>query len=342
MRFRPKNLVGVFVAVSVGLLVLGVLLVVRSFSGVPVREQNAVDSSDTVDYPIWSNPLRSRMSWIPDLGRDPSKSSEESTTVVGDGLNASGGSRVDWQMLSLVRLHGEMGWSCRGCGYVLNDLRVRLTTSGHGSKYGIQVESLEGSPVAAMVLDTNSGRTYCYSIDSTFLRTSAETDESFFRRFHGDGTLLGEARLSAELAKMNDPQTLAQFRHFSSAGYGSGENSGVDCFKVATTLGRVQKRSISMEELDVLGLAANIGITSKSCYRRISSGDISFRTRRTGSWRVTSAWNPQGKPVAWNALDTASGFQFPIWFHLDRQACLEQTDSVIPRPSLFRRIFHLQ
>ena len=97
-----------------------------------------------------------------------------------------------------------------------------------------------------------------------------------------------------------------------------------------------------MEELDVLGLVANIGIESKSCYRRISNGDISFRTRRTGSWRVTSAWNSSGKPVAWNAIDSGWGPAMPIWFHLDRQACLESTDSVIPRPSLFRRIFHLQ
>lgn len=298
--------------------------------------------SDTSDRIIWDNALLSRMSWVPTSGSGESSLGKDSSEVVKIGLDDSGNWRSRWADLSLIRLHGEMGWTCRGCGYVLNDLRVRLTTSGQGSKYGIQVESLEGSPVAAMVLDTNSGRSYCYSIDSTFLRTSAEADESFFRRFHGDGTLLGEARLSAELAKMNDPQTIVQFRHFSSAGSGTGENSGVDCFKVVTTLDRVQKRSISMEELDVLGLAANIGITSKSCYRRISSGDISFRTRRTGSWRVTSAWNPQGMPVAWNALDTASGFQFPIWFHLDRDACLEKTDSVASRPSLLQRILHLQ
>jgi hypothetical protein len=172
-----------------------------------------------------------------------------------------------------------------------------------------------------------------------FLRASAESDMSFLRLIHGDESLAGESRLLAGLAKMNDPLALAQFRHFSSAGHGSGGNSELDCVENAAMLREVQSSSLSADELDDLGLAANIGITSKSCYRRISNGDISFRTRRTGSWRVTSAWNPQGKPVAWDALDN-SGFQFPIWFHLDREACLETTDSVSARPSFLHRLFH--
>jgi len=309
-----------------------------------------------LDRPVWTNQLRIRMDWVPSLGRDPAKTTAESTSVVQAGLDSAAKTMARWSTLSLVRLHGEMGWTCRGCGHVMNDPLARIALDSMGTEKIIQVRPPDGAPVAWMTIDTSTRQSFLFYIDREFQRQSDSSTNAFRDRIRQTG-LNYVRRQNAGIPQprtrkdvLPEVELMGQFSHFSTRVVDLElddyldrlDTPSIDSVRYSEIVSKAKLRSIQPEELNVLGLAANIGITSKSCYRRISNGDISFRTRRTGSWRVTSAWNPQGKPVAWNALDTASTFQFPIWFHLDRQACLEQTDSVASRPSLFRRIFHLQ
>lgn len=313
-------------------------------------------SSDTSDRIIWDNTLLSRMRWVPTSGSGESSPGKDSSEVIKAGLDDSGLWRSRWADLSLIRLHGEMGWACSGCGYVLNDAYSKVSILASGTEYVAQARTPDGLLVGWMTTDTVTRWSFNFFIDREFQRHSDSSTKAFYERINRGGSAIVRLRESGAPEPKNrkwvlrETDRMGQFRHFSTKVVDLDQQehllrvgkSSTDSVRFAKIVDTTPARRISPEELDVLGLAANIGITSKSCYRRISNGDISFRTRRTGSWRVTSAWNPQGKPVAWNALDTASGFQFPIWFHLDRQACLEQTDSVVPRTSLFRRIFHLQ
>lgn len=313
-------------------------------------------SAFDVDRPLWTNRLRIRMGWIPTLGRDPAKTPAESVSVVQAGLDGAAKTQPYWQTLALIRLHGEMGWTCRGCGYVLNDPMALIAWDTLGAEGVIQARTPDGALVAWMTLDTTTRQSFQFFIDRGFQRRSDSSSKAFCDRIRQDGRnfvrqkYTGVPQPRNRSRMLREPDLIGQFSHFSSRVVDLElddyldrlDTISFDSVRYSELASKAELRRLLSEELDVLGLAANIGVTSKSCYWRISNGDISFRTRRTGSWRVTSAWNPQGEPVAWNALDTASGFPFPIWFHLDRDACLEKTDSVASRPSLFRRIFHLQ
>lgn len=322
---------------------------------VRVGEQNQDSlSAKEFDRIVWTNQSRIRMDWVPSIGRDPSKTETESTLVVRRGLDSSATNLAIWSTLSLVRLHGEMGWTCRDCGYVLNKSDAKVAIQMIGTEYVAQARTPEGTLVGWMTTDTVSRWSLNYFIDREFLRKDDSSSTAFRSQIRRDGREYVR-RKNAGVPEprerkwiLREADLLGQFSHFSSRVIDPDlddylfrlDTASIDSVSVSEQVSKAKLRRIQPEELDVLGLAATIGMLSKSCYRRISNGEISFRTRRTGSWRVTSAWNSNGKPVAWDALDTASDFQFPIWFHLDRQACLETTDSVSARPSFLHRLFH--
>lgn len=312
-------------------------------------------SSDTSDRITWDDMLRLRMSWVPTSGSGGSSLGKDSSEVINVGLDDSGLRRNRWADLSLIRLHGELGWGCSGCGYVLNDAYSRVSILASGTEYVALARTSAGVLVGWMTTDTVTRWSFNFFINREFQRQSDSSIKAFNEQINRDGLAYVRRREAGTPEPhnrkwvMRETDRMGQFRHYSSKVVDLDllehlqrfDTASTDSVRFARIVDMTPTRRIAPEELDVLGLAANIGITSKSCYRRISNGDISFRTRRTGSWRVTSAWNPQGKPVAWNALDTASGFQFPIWFHLDRDACLEKTDSVAPPSSFLQRILHL-
>lgn len=302
----------------------------------PKRLSNAI-ANDSFEAPLWSDRLRVRMSWIPSLGRDPSKSVMDSTVVIRAGLDDSAQVLDRWTTLSLVRLHGEMGWTCKGCGGLLNDPKSRIGFDVSCSERLVQARTPSGSLVAWMTLDTVSGKSFHYFIDREFVRrddSASVAFDAFIRKTSRDQARKRDAgavppKRGAHLLREVD--RMGQFSHFSSLvadldiedRLGRIDSVSQDSVRFSRLARKAATRRILPEELDALGLAANIGITSRSCYGRVTNGEITFRTRRKGTWRVTSAWNAQGKPVAWNALDTASDFPFPLWFHLDRDACRE-------------------
>jgi len=207
-----------------------------------------------------------------------------------------------------------------------------------------------------MSLDTATLWSLHFFVDRRFQKESDSSEVAFLRRVRDESREYVRKREGGTpepkerrwIVRATD--LLDQFRHFSTRVVDLDlqehlrkfDTLSTDSVRLAKRVESTPVRRISQEEHGVLGLAGEIGLQSKSCYRRISNGEIVFRSRRNGAYLITSAWNSVGKPVAWNAIDSAWGPVMPIWFHLDRQACLEQTDSVASRPSLFRRIFHLQ
>ena len=309
---------------------------------------------DTADVQIWTNDLLWRMGWVATSCRIEGKTVADSERVVRDGLDSSS-ALPRWSSLALIRLQGELGWECRGCGAVFREQRPLVSVSQAGGDVLAQVRTPQGRLVGWMSLDTATLWSLHFYVDRRFQQECDSGDAAFLRRVHD------EARDDIRRREGGTPEPkerrwivretdlMGQFRHFSSRVVDLDlqehlrkfDTLSTDSVRFAKLAETVPTRRITPEEHGVLGLAGEIGLQSKSCYRRISNGEITFRSRSTGAYLVTSAWNSLGKPVAWNAIDSSWGPLMPTWFHLDREACLEGTDSAVPRPSLLQRILHL-
>ena len=299
--------------------------------------------SDTLDRPVWTNQLLLRMNWTTSPGGTPDVTKADSVRIIGLGLDDSALPRNRWADLALIRLHGEMGWSCSGCGFVLNDPYAQLAIQTDQAEYVAQARTSEGKLVAWMTVDTATRWSLHYALDPVFLRQADSASAAFWSGIKKSVTTHARSR-DADTREprehksiLRQTELMGQLDHFSSRMVDLDlldylhrlDTTSVDSVRLAALVSQAPTRRILSEELDVMGLATTVGLQSKSCYKQISHGDIRFRTRRSGSWRVTSAWNSAGKPVAWNAIDSGDGFQFPIWFHLDRDACLERADSAV-------------
>lgn len=298
----------------------------------PQRAGNA-----NFERPAWTDRLRNRMSWIANVGHDRSKSQADSAAVLRAGLDDSARALDRWRTLALIRLQGEMGWTCKGCGALLNDPKAKVAIGAIGQELLVQARTQTGAPVAWMTLDTLTGQSFHFSIDRKFVRRddSASADfEDYIRKSGRDQARKREAQRPEPKVRehvLREVDLMGQFSHFSSRVVDLDEQDRLrrldivseDSVRFSRLASKAVARHIQPEELDALGLAANIGITSRSCYLRLSQGALAFRTRRTGAWRVTSTWNAKGQPVAWFALDTSSTFPFPLWFHVDRWSCLD-------------------
>jgi hypothetical protein len=188
-----------------------------------------------------------------------------------------------------------------------------------------------------MTLDTLTRQSFHFSIDRKFVRRDDSASAAFeadIRKSGRNYALKREFQRQEPKGRgdvLREVDRMGQFSHFSSRVVDLDEEDRLgrldivseDSVRFSRLASKAVARHLQPEELDALGLAANIGITSRSCYLRLSQGTLEFRSRRTGSWRVTSVWNVKGKPVAWFALDTGSTFPFPLWYHVDREGCLE-------------------
>lgn len=310
---------------------------------------------DTADAPIWSNDLMWRMGWVSGSGRIEGKKASDSVAAIDDGLD-SAKPLPHWSTLALIRLQGQLGWECRGCAAVFREQRPLVAVTRNGGEVLAQLRTPEGRLLGWMSLDTATLWSLHFFVDHRYRQESDSSDAAFLRRVRDESREYVRRREGGTPEPkerrwiVRETDLMGQFRHFSTRVVDLDlqehlrkfDTLSIDSVRLARQVESTPVRRISQEEHGVIGLAGEIGLQSKACYRRVSNGEIFFRSRRTGAHLVTSAWNSSGKPVAWNAIDSGWGPAMPIWFHLDRQACLESTDSVIPRPSLFRRIFHLQ